>query len=39
VNAYLFELAIATVAKTGLQGLWVDQPTAAVDLTGVSWAE
>ncbi len=39
VNAYLFELAIATVAKAGLQGLWVDQPTAAVDLTGVSWAE
>ncbi|MFN2305942.1 MAG: ABC transporter substrate-binding protein [Paracoccaceae bacterium] len=39
VNAYLFESAIATVAKAGLQGLWVDQPTAAVDLTGVSWAE
>lgn len=39
VNGYLFELAIATVAKAGLQGLWVNQPTAAVDLTQVSWAE
>ncbi len=37
VNAYLFELAIATVAQAGLQGLWLNQPTAAVDLTGVSW--
>ncbi len=37
VNAYLFELAIATVAKAGIEGLWVDQPTAAVDLTGVRW--
>ncbi len=39
VNGYLFELAVATVAKAGVQGLWVNQPTAAVDLTGVSWAE
>jgi len=38
VNAYLFELAIPTVAKAGLQGLWLNQPTQAVDLTGVSWA-
>jgi len=37
VNAYLFELAIPTVAKAGLQGLWLNQPTQAVDLTGVSW--
>lgn len=37
VNGYLFQLAIATVAKAGLQGLWTNQPTAAVDLTGVSW--
>ncbi|WP_102106703.1 ABC transporter substrate-binding protein [Oceaniglobus roseus] len=37
VNAYLFELAIPTVAKAGLRGLWVNQPTQAVDLTGVSW--
>jgi len=38
VNGYLFELAVSTVAKKGLQGLWVNQPTAAVDLTSVSWA-
>ena len=38
VNGYLFELAVATVAKADIQGLWVNQPTAAVDLTGVSWA-
>ncbi len=39
VNGYLFQLAVATVAKADIQGLWVNQPTAAVDLTGVSWAE
>jgi peptide/nickel transport system substrate-binding protein len=39
VNGYLFELAVATVAKAGLQGLWVNQPTAAVDLTAVSWGK
>ena len=39
VNGYLFELAVATVAKAGINGLWVDQPTAAVDLTGVSWSQ
>jgi len=39
VNGYLFELAISTVAKAGIDGLWVNQPTAAVDLTGVSWTE
>ncbi len=39
VNGYLFELAYPTVAKVGVQGLWENQPTAAVDLTVVSWAE
>lgn len=39
VNGYLFQLAVPTVAKAGLTGLWLDQPTAAVDLTGVSWTE
>lgn len=39
VNGFLFELAIPTVAKAGLDGLWLNQPTAAVDLTGVSWKE
>ncbi|WP_241523960.1 ABC transporter substrate-binding protein [Oceaniglobus indicus] len=37
VNAFLFELAIPTVAKVGLSGLWRDQPTQAVDLTAVGW--
>jgi len=37
VNAYLFQLAVATVAQAGLQGLWLNQPTQALDLTGVSW--
>ena len=39
VNGYLFQLAVPTVAKAELSGLWLDQPTAAVDLTGVSWSE
>ncbi len=39
VNGYLFQLAVPTVAKAGLSGLWLDQPTAAVDLTGVSWSQ
>jgi len=38
VNGYLFELAVSTVAKAELNGLWLNQPTAAVDLTGVSWS-
>jgi peptide/nickel transport system substrate-binding protein len=37
VNAYLFELAVPTVARAGITGLWLNQPTAAVDLTGVTW--
>ncbi|MBM1219956.1 ABC transporter substrate-binding protein [Ponticoccus sp. SC2-23] len=39
VNGYLFELAYPTVARAGIEGLWLNQPTAAVDLTGVSWTE
>ncbi|THH35383.1 ABC transporter substrate-binding protein [Aliishimia ponticola] len=39
VNGYLFQLAAITVAKAGVQGLWANAPTAAVDLTGISWAE
>lgn len=38
VNGFLFQLAVPTVAKAGLTGLWENQPTAAVDLTGVSWS-
>jgi peptide/nickel transport system substrate-binding protein len=37
VNAYLFELAVPTVARAGIEGLWLNQPTAAIDLTGVTW--
>jgi peptide/nickel transport system substrate-binding protein len=38
VNGYLFQLANTSVAKAGLQGLWVDAPTQATDLTAVSWS-
>ncbi|MCA0204617.1 ABC transporter substrate-binding protein [Pararhodobacter sp.] len=37
VNAYLFELAVPTIARAGIEGLWLNQPTAAIDLTAVSW--
>ncbi|MDN5788970.1 ABC transporter substrate-binding protein [Pseudorhodobacter sp.] len=37
VNVYLFELAVPTVARAGIEGLWKNQPTAAIDLTGVTW--
>ena len=39
VNGYLFQLAATGVANAKLQGLWVNAPTQATDLTGVSWAE
>jgi peptide/nickel transport system substrate-binding protein len=38
VNGYLFQLAALSVAKAGVQGLWVNAPTQATDLTAVSWA-
>jgi len=37
VNGYLFQLAALSVAKAGITGLWTNAPTAANDLTGVSW--
>lgn len=37
VNGYLFQLAVPTIAKAGVQGLWTDAPTQANDLTAVSW--
>ena len=37
VNGYLFELAVTTIARAGIEGLWLNQPTAAIDLTGVTW--
>lgn len=39
VNGYLFQLAAMSVAKADIRGLWVNAPTQATDLTGVSWAE
>ncbi|WP_264211612.1 ABC transporter substrate-binding protein [Leisingera thetidis] len=39
VNGYLFQLAKLGVAKAGLQGLWENAPTAAIDLSALSWAE
>ena len=39
VNGYLFQLAALTVAKAGVRGLWENAPTAAVDLTAISWSE
>ena len=39
VNGYLFQLAKLGVAKAGVQGLWKNAPTAAIDLTEISWSE
>ncbi|MGI3169470.1 ABC transporter substrate-binding protein [Pseudooceanicola sp. C21-150M6] len=39
VNAYLFQLPLLTVAKTGLEGIWQNAPTQATDVTSVSWSE
>ena len=39
VNGYLFQLAIPTIAKAGVQGLWENAPTQANDMTAVSWPE
>ncbi|WP_121060754.1 ABC transporter substrate-binding protein [Chachezhania antarctica] len=39
VNGYLFQLAMLSVAKEGLNGLWENAPTAATDLSQMSWDE
>ncbi len=39
VNGYLFQLAKLGVAKAGLEGLWENAPTAAIDLSALRWAE
>ena len=39
VNGYLFQLARTGVANAKIDGLWVNSPTQANDLTGVSWTE
>ncbi|MEM9966964.1 MAG: ABC transporter substrate-binding protein [Pseudomonadota bacterium] len=38
VNGYLFQLALPTIAKASVRGLWENAPTQATDLTGVSWS-
>ena len=38
VNGFLFQLAQLSVAKAGVQGLWENAPTAAVDLGAISWS-
>ena len=38
VNVYLFQLANITVAKAGIEGLWANAPTAAIDVAAVTWA-
>jgi peptide/nickel transport system substrate-binding protein len=38
VNAYIFQLAKAGVQNANLEGLWVNAPTQATDLTRVRWA-
>ena len=39
VNGFLFELPRTLVAKAGVEGLWVNDPTQANDLTAVHWAD
>ncbi|WP_170401266.1 ABC transporter substrate-binding protein [Ruegeria arenilitoris] len=39
VNGYLFQLPKLGIAKAGVQGLWMNAPTAAIDLTQISWSE
>jgi peptide/nickel transport system substrate-binding protein len=38
VNVFLFQLAQVSVVRAGLEGLWENAPTQAVDLTGIHWA-
>lgn len=39
VNVYLFQLAKTGVANAKIDGLWVNSPTPAIDLTGVRWTD
>lgn len=38
VNGYLFQLAKSAIQHADIEGLWVNAPTQATDLTGVYWA-
>ncbi len=39
VNGYLFQLARTGVANAKIEGLWLNAPTQANDLTSVRWTE
>lgn len=39
VNGYLFQSARTGVANAKINGLWLNAPTQANDLTGVSWSD
>jgi peptide/nickel transport system substrate-binding protein len=39
VNVFLFQLAKTGVADARIEGLWLNSPTQANDMTGVRWAE
>ncbi|MEM1066659.1 MAG: ABC transporter substrate-binding protein [Pseudomonadota bacterium] len=39
VNGYLFQLARTGVANAAIEGLWLNAPTQANDLTAVRWTE
>ena len=39
VNVYLFQLAKTGVADARIEGLWLNSPTQATDLTAVAWKE
>ncbi|MCD7061073.1 ABC transporter substrate-binding protein [Pelagibacterium sp. HS1C4-1] len=38
VNVYLFQLAQTGIKNAGIEGMWVNAPTQATDLTAVYWA-
>ncbi|WP_448206435.1 ABC transporter substrate-binding protein [Azospirillum sp. sgz302134] len=37
VNGFLFMLPAATVQKAGIEGMWLNRPIQANDVTGVRW--
>ena len=39
VNGFLFQLALTTVANAKVEGLWLNAPTQAADMTSVYWTE
>ncbi|WP_404403868.1 ABC transporter substrate-binding protein [Pelagibacterium halotolerans] len=39
VNVYLFQLAYTGIKNVDIEGMWVNAPTQATDLTAVYWAQ